>query len=144
MKKLFYIATFLLPLFTIAQTQLRINADIRGRSCSGGLGLCSNTSVSESKTATTIAQKISDTQVAFIFDKASLSLQNQESIAGKVFAKITTNEKINFTQETDVFIDPKTLELLGFNTKYSIIKRGMYPMIIDTYKVLVLFTLSER
>jgi len=136
----------LLSLTSIAQAQKSVNisADIRGRSCAGGLGLCSSSAISEKAISSISAQKISDRTVLFIIDKKSLTIENQKSLAGKELSKVSTTEKSDFKQETDVSFDIKTLLALGFDPKYAVIKTGNYPMIIDSDKVLVTFTLSEK
>jgi hypothetical protein len=133
-----------MSLLASAQTQLKIATDIRGHACAGGFGLCSNTTITEKLSSNVSAQKLSEKIIVFLFDKAGLSLQNQESMAGKAFSSIASNEKIDFIQEADLIIDPKTIISLGFDPKYSIIKKGVYPMTIDSDKVLVTFTLFER
>ena len=144
MKKFLLIVLLYLPFFTIAQTQLKISADIRGHACSGGFGLCSAVSIAEKINSTISAQKISDTTILFIIDKASLSIENQKSIVGKELSKVTSTEKLDFVQEVNIAFDLQTLLKLGFDSKYSIIKTGNYPMIIEKDKVLVTFTLTER
>jgi hypothetical protein len=136
----------LLSYFSIAQIQSKINisADIRGRSCGGGLGLCSANAISEKTNSTVSAQKIGDTTVLFIIDKAGLSVENQKSLVGKELYKVLPTEKIDFKQETNVLFDNKTLVNLGFDPRYATIKTGIYPMIIEKDKILVTFTLSEK
>lgn len=142
MKNILYTATLIvLPLLSIAQTELKINAEIRGRSCNGGLGLCSITSTLEMQKTNqeikTSAIKINDTTVVLAFDKTLLSEQEQKSLFNSTLSKITTNEKIDFIQEDDLTIDIQTLLLLGIDPKYNTLKKGNYPLIIanDTIKV---------
>lgn len=141
MKNILYAATLIaLPLLSIAQTELKINAEIRGRSCNGGLGLCSVSSTLEMQKTNqekTKALKINDTTVVFSFDKMSLSEQEQKSLFNSTLSKITATEKIDFIQEEDLTIDIQTLLLLGIDPKYNTLKKGNYPLIIlnDTIKV---------
>jgi hypothetical protein len=144
MKILLKLTLLLVSYISIAQTQVSVSADIRGRSCGGGLGICSNTAISENKNSGVFAQKLSAKTILFSIDKSFLSKENEKSIAGKEFSKITNSEKINFTQEVDVFFDRQTMVKLGFDPKYYTIKKGIYPIIIDTDKVLITFTLSEK
>jgi hypothetical protein len=142
MKNILYTATLIvLPLLSIAQTELKINAEIRGRSCNGGLGLCSVSSTLEMQKTNqeikTKALKINDTTIVLAFDKALLSEQEQKSLFNSTLSKITTTEKIDFIQEDDLTIDIQTLLLLGIDPKYNTLKKGNYPLIIanDTIKV---------
>lgn len=146
LKLVITITAMLLSVFTFAQTQNKINisADIRGHACGGGFGLCSTSTISEKLNATISAQKISDTTILFVIDKASLSIENQKSIAGKELYKIAPTERLDFVQETNIDFEDLILVKLGFDSKYKTIKPGSYPMIIERDKILVTFTLSEK
>ena len=142
MKNILYTATLIvLPLLSIAQTELKINVEIRGRSCNGGLGLCSVSTTSEMQKANqeikTKAVKINDTTVVLAFNKTLLSEQEQKSLFNSTLNTITTTEKIDFIQEEDLTIDIQTLLLLGIDPKYNTLKKGNYPLVIsnDTIKV---------
>ena len=142
MKNILYTATLIvLPLLSIAQTELKINAEIRGRSCNGGLGLCSVSTTLEmqkiNQEIKTKAVKINDTTVVLAFEKNLLSEQEQKSLFNSTFNKITTTEAIDFIQEEDLTIDSQTLQILGIDSKYNTLKKGKYPLVIsnDTIKV---------
>lgn len=144
LKLIITITAMLLSVITFAQTQLKIAADIRGHACSGGFGLCSNNSISEKANGTIVAQKISEKTVLFLINKQDLSIENQKSLAGKELTKVLPSEKIDFKQETDITFDSKTILNLGFQPKYTTVKMGSYPMIIENDTVLITFTLSEK
>lgn len=142
MKNILYAATLIvLPLLSIAQTELKINAEIRGRSCNGGFGLCSVSTTAEmqkiNQEIKTSALKINDTTVVLVFNKTLLSEQEQKSLLNTTLNKITASQNIEFIQEDDLFIDDETLKILGIASKYNIIKKGNYPLVItnDTIKV---------
>lgn len=139
-------AMVLVSLLSFAQTQQKVNisADMRGRSCGGGLGLCSPASVTEKAGGSVVAQKIGETTVLIILDKANLTIENQKSIAGKELYKVAPSEKIDFVQEVSVTFDAQLLLKLGFDPKYKIVKSGSYPMIIEKDSVLVTLSLSEE
>ena len=149
MKNILYTATLIvLPLLCIAQTELKINAEIRGRSCNGGLGLCSVSTTSElQKTNQEIkakAVKINDTTVVLAFDKTLLSEQEQKSLFNSTFNKITTTETIYFIQEEDLTIDSQTLQLLGIDPKYNTLKKGKYPLAITPDAIKITLQLWEQ
>ena len=149
MKNILYTATLIvLPLLCIAQTELKINAEIRGRSCNGGLGLCSVSTTSElQKTNQEIkakAVKINDTTVVLAFDKTLLSEQEQKSLFNSTFNKITTTETIYFIQEEDITIDSQTLQLLGIDSKYNTLKKGKYPLVITPEVIKITLKLWEQ
>ncbi len=142
MKNILYIAILIvLPILTIAQTELKINADVRGRNCSGGLGLCNVSTTSEIQATNqeykTTAFKLDETTVVLEFNKTLLSEEEQKSLLNTTLKQITATQSIEFIQEEDVFIDTETLKILGFAPKYNTIKKGHYPLVIsnDTIKV---------
>ena len=145
-KLIISMAMVLVSLLSFAQTQQKVNisADLRGRSCSGGYGLCSPASVTEKAGGLVVAQKIGETTVLIILDKANLTIENQKSIAGKELYKVAPSEKIDFVQEASVTFDAQLLLKLGFDPKYKIVKSGSYPMIIEKDSVLVTLSPSEE
>lgn len=136
-----------LPLLSIAQSELKINADIRGRNCSGGLGLCSVSSTSESKTNNqefkTTAYKLDETTLILEFNKTLLSEEEQRSMLNTTLDKITTSQTFVFIQEEDVVIDSETLVLLGIAPKFNTIKKGNYPLEITANTIKVTLKLWE-
>ncbi|HLF51021.1 hypothetical protein [Flavobacterium sp.] len=149
MKYLFHLATFLLPLLCIAQTEAKIiNADIRGHACAGGFGLCSiqvppetdlNKAISTSKL---VATHQADNSFILEIDKHQLTESEQKSLVGKSLALISQKETVFFFQEANLIIDEKTLIYLGINYKFNLLKAGNYPMEITSEKILVTITLS--
>jgi len=149
MKKILYTATLIvLPLLSIAQTELKINAEIRGRSCNGGLGLCRiSTNLEMQKTnqeIKTSALKINDTTVVLVFDNTLLSEQEQKSLLNTTLSKITASQTIDFVQEDDVTIDPQSLLLLGIEPKYNTIKKGKYPLLVTNETIKITLKLWEQ
>jgi len=149
MKKLLHTAALLaLPLLSIAQTELKINADIRGRNCSGGLGLCSVTTTTEIQKTNqdykTIAFKLDETTLVLEFNKMLLSEAEQKSLLNTTLTKLNSSQTIEFIQEEDVVIDAPTLQLLGIASKYNTIKKGNYPMVISDITIKVTFKLWEQ
>ncbi|QOW10683.1 hypothetical protein Q73A0000_10005 [Kaistella flava (ex Peng et al. 2021)] len=143
MKNICYLV-LLLPAFAFSQESINISADLRGRSCSGGSGICSVGNSSDSKFATEVlVKKIGKSEVAFIIKKPNLNSETQRSIAGKEFAKISANEIPQFHQEKDLFLDKETLEKLEMDPKFLVIKEGFYPLQFDDQNITISFTLTE-
>ena len=146
MKNLLFIL-FLLPAFYLSQ--LRVQADIRGRSCGGGLGICSSTSfIEKNKTAKSeeskfILTKVDENHLVFQTSLSDLSIAEQNSMIGKSFASVSSNEIPYFTQEVDLSLDYKTLSSLKIASKFNKIKSGKYPVTINKDQVFVRFTISE-
>jgi len=137
----------MLPLLSIAQTELKINAEIRGRSCNGGLGLCSVSTTSEIQKTNqeykTTAFKLDETTVVLEFHKTLLSEEEQKSLLNTTLSKITASQTIDFVQEEDVTIDPQTLLLLGIEPKYNTIKKGKYPLLVSNETIKITLKLWE-
>ncbi|KMQ70101.1 MULTISPECIES: hypothetical protein [Chryseobacterium] len=133
-----------LSLFLFSQ-EARISADIRGRDCHGGLGLCdvSGEPPSVNKDAVTV-RKISGQSIAFVFDNRTLSTSSQRNIAGKEFDKISPTEKLQFSQEKDIILEDSLLDQLQIDRKYGRIKEGNYPLLFEKEEAVVIFTLSEK
>lgn len=149
MKYLFHLATFLLPLLAIAQTEAKIiNADIRGHACAGGFGLCSlqvpPETVLNKTTGTSKIVVIRQSGNSFVLeiDKQQLTESEQKSLVGKSLALISQKEIVIFVQEADLIIDEKTLMYLGIDYKYNFLKAGHYAMEITSEKILVTIILS--
>jgi len=151
MKHLIYIATFLLPLLTIAQTEAKIiETDIRGRSCAGGLGLCSIQAPSETTsgktgiTPKTTVKSLPPDSFVLEMDRKQLSENEQKSTTGKLLTLVPEKDSLSFVQETDLVMDEKTLIYLGIDTKHNLLKAGNYPMVMTSEKILITFTLSHN
>ncbi len=145
MKTKFLIVALIISLSTFSQTQNRvnINVDIRGHACAGGFGLCSSGAISEKAISNISAQKIDSNTILFVIYKSSLTIENQKSIVGKEFSLLNATDKFDFIQMTSLHINKLTLTKLGFDTKYSTIANGTYPMKIEKDRILVTFKLTE-
>lgn len=149
MKHILYLATLLLPLFAMAQTESKIiETDIRGRSCSGGLGLCNIQAPSESgktlsTSKTTIRILTLDTFILEI-DKKQLTESEEKSITDKSLKSISQSEAMTFIQEADLVIDNDTLVYLGLDSKFNLIKAGNYPMTVTPEKITISFSLTHN
>lgn len=141
MKTLIYTATFLLPLFSFAQTQqkttIAVNANYHNRSCVGGTGFCSDSdAVTESKTNNAIVEKTAHNQLTLTFDLKELS--NRE-------AELLTLEKVFSVDGTsNLSIDRTLLSKLNIDIQFSEIPVGFYPVVIENSKAHITFTLSKK
>lgn len=146
MKNKYLLATFMLPLLSFAQTEAKqLEVDIRGRSCSGGLGLCTVTPSQTNKTSMKNFNVIkqSETTMLLQIEPSKLSIEEQTLFFGKEYSKIAPNEVLEFIQDEDFLFEENTLLYLGFNTKYPWLKKGKYPLEITKDKVTVTLTLSQ-
>lgn len=146
MKKNYLWATLLLPVLSLAQTEAKvIELDIRGRSCIGGLGICSELSSETNKTTMKNfnVAKQSFNSLLIQIEISKLSAEEQKLFFGKEYAKITPNEALEFIQDEDFKFDMNTLLYLEMDTKYSILKKGKYPVQFSKDTVKVTLTLSE-
>ncbi|ESU29164.1 hypothetical protein FLJC2902T_12060 [Flavobacterium limnosediminis JC2902] len=146
MKKNYLWATLLLPALSFAQTEAKeLELDIRGRSCIGGLGICTALSSETNKTSMKNfnVSKQSYNTLLIQIEINKLSLDEQLLFFGKEYAKITPEEILEFIQDEDFIFDKDTLLYLGVDTKYDLLKKGNYPLKFSKDKVAVTLTLSE-
>lgn len=143
MKNIYYLA-FFLPAFAFSQENVKISADLRGRDCNGGGGICSVATRSLSgKSTDVLVEKTGEHSIVFIISKSNLSSDAQKSVAGSEFSKISLNEIPKFHQEKDLLLEENLLQKLAINPKFAAIKEGYYPMQIDDKNVTIHFTLVE-
>lgn len=146
MKYKYLIAAGVLPLLSYAQTEAKqLEVDIRGRSCLGGLGLCTaapETNKTTMKKFNVI--KYDKNTMLLQIEPSKLTVEEQLLFFGKEYAKISPNETLEFIQDEDFIFDENTLLYLGFDTKYSLLKKGHYPLEITKDKVTVTLSLSEE
>lgn len=140
------LAAALLPMFSIAQTEAKIlELDIRGRSCIGGLGICSELSSETNKTSMKNfnVTKQSSNSLLIQIEISKLSPEEQKLFFGKEYAKIAPDETLEFIQDEDFKFEMNTLLYLEMDTRYSILKKGKYPVQISKETVKVTLTLSQ-
>jgi hypothetical protein len=137
-----------LPLLSIAQTELKVSTDSRGRSCAGGLGLCRiSTSLEMQKNnqeSKTTALKLNDSTIQLVFAKSLLSEQELISLCNKTLDKILLTDSIYFIQEDDFIIDSQLLQMLNIDSKLNIVKKGSYPIELFDDNIKVTLPLSKQ
>lgn len=146
MKKNYLWVTVLLPVLSFAQTEAKVlELDIRGRSCIGGLGICSEPSSETNKTTMKNfnVAKQSFNSLLIQIEISKLTAEEQKLFFGKEYAKITPNETLEFIQDEDFKFEINTLLYLEMDTRYSILKKGKYPVQISKDTVKVALTLSQ-
>ncbi|KGO89159.1 hypothetical protein [Flavobacterium suncheonense] len=87
--------------------------------------------------------KLSETSLAIQLYTDRLSEQEQKGFFGKTYSEITCNEKIEFIQEEDFVFEPDLLLSLGIDTRYSILKKGKYPLHFLGNLIIVVLELSR-
>ena len=137
--------TLLLPALSFAQTETKqLEVDIRSRNCLGGLDLCTTAPETNKTTMKNFnVIKYDKNTMLLQIEPSKLTVEEQLLFFGKEYAKISPNETLEFIQDEDFIFDENTLLYLGFDTKYSLLKKGHYPLEITKDKVTVTLSLSE-
>lgn len=119
----------------------KLEIDIRGKDCNGGLSFCTIEANTENKIVTSkfSLQKISETEIQFVIKINELTKEEQKILFDKEFYEISNDDKFNFTQNYDFQLNPDCIKILQLNSKYSIIKKGIYPInLIDERAIIIL------
>ncbi len=132
--------TLLLSILSLAQTEDKIlQADIRGRDCRGGSGLCSITTSSLGNLTSTRVKINGQSQNTIVleFEKNQLSIEQQKTHFGKEFIKSPMSEDLYFMQDENFIINESTLIELGIDRKHNLLSKGKYSAEIlkDTIQV---------
>lgn len=144
------ITTILFILFsTITNAQNsenKLEIDIRGRECKGGVGLCT---IESSTNTNPISEKfyllkISETELQLTIKTEALTIEDQKFLFGKEIKTITEIEKFYFNQDYDFELNPDTIKLLNLSSKNPTIKNGLYPIkLIDNRAIIILKLFSK-
>lgn len=128
----------------VAQTK-PVEADIRGRACTGGIGICSiiggRSNNPDMKTFN--ITKHSSRTFTMEIDINTLSIEDQKICFGKEYSKIASTEVIEFIQDQDFIFDINTLLYLELDPAYPVLKRGAYPLEIVDGKARVTLSLTK-
>ena len=141
MKNLIYLAIVLLPLITFAQNQpkttINVSANYHNRSCVGGLGLCSETdTVAESKNGNASLQKKNESEIVLSFDTKTIS-KNE-------LATLKSENRFLISGEKNISLDSNLVSKLKINARFSEIKSGAYPFVIQENSIQITFTLTSK
>lgn len=143
------IAAFIVSFFASAQSQGKTaQVNFSGRNCISRGGVCDMTIDSTSTNKTNMkaikTYKQSENSIVIEVDALNLSIEDQNKIFGKEYAKITKDEKLFFVQENDFEFSIETLLYLDLNYFYKYLKKGNYPLEVKEDKIFVTLTLSRK
>lgn len=140
MKKILFITGVLCLFAASSVAQKRLEQDIRGRSCSGGLGRC----IKDIGTGLTFdVTKLSSTTFFMEIELAKLSTEEQLICFGKEYAKIQPGEVLQFAQNDPYVFDKDTLLYMDLDPGFAALEVGKYPMEIINGKVRITLSLSK-
>jgi hypothetical protein len=135
-------AFLLLSAISFAQTEAKIlYSDIRGRSCSGGLGICSS-SAENFKNFTLISQD--NKTIVLEIDIKTLNQEEQMLLFNTDLYKNQSEEKLFFTQNTDFVFNATQIKNLGLNASNNILKKGTYESKKIGQKVQIILNLVAK
>lgn len=147
MKNISITLILLISSFLTAQSnETKLNADIRGRDCKGGLSLCTveinskGTSISSKFTLV----KLSETELQLVIPLNELSLEEQKYIFKKNIEDFSKNEVFIFTQDYDYELSSNCSTALDLNYKNAIIKSGNYPIKFEKDTAFVVLKMSTK
>lgn len=141
------ITTLLLSMLSFSQTEEKnLQADIRGRDCHGGSGLCSIMPI-ETRVASHSYIKVSKLSIDTILlelNLIDLSVDEQVTHFGMKVTEISSSKAFEFIQDYDFVLDKKALLNLDIDSKYCLLKKGKYPIEISNNTVSIILKLSEK
>lgn len=144
------ITTIILILFCAVinaqNTENKLEIDIRGRECKGGVGLCTIETKTEKSTNTDkfYLLKISETELQLTIKTDTLTIEDQKFLFGKEIKTISEIEKFYFNQDYDFELNPETIKLLNLGFKKPTIKSGIYPIKLLEGKAIIILKLFEK
>jgi hypothetical protein len=127
-------------------TENKLDIDIRGRECKGGVGLCTIETSRNKNTSTEkfYLLKISETELQLTIKTDILTIEDQKFLFGKEIKTISEIEKFYFNQDYDFELNPETIKLLNLISKNPTIKSGLYPIkLIDNRAIIILKLFSK-
>lgn len=127
---------------TYAQSGIATYATFgRYSDCSTGRGACS---FSLSKTETGIySRKTDNNTITLEISNSRLKEEEQNKIAGRLFATIKEGEKLVFVQQETITLDSTSIENLNLDRRFNRIIPGNYAMQITKDKTLIVFQLKN-
>ncbi len=125
-----------------------LEADLRGKQCRGGSGICSTVSDSLNRNQNTgmknfRAIRTSPRSLTLELDATALSKDEQVKFFGKEYSNISSNEQLTFVQEEDYEFTLEILLYLDLDIKYRYLRKGEYPVKIISDTALVFLTLTD-
>lgn len=127
-------------------TENKLEIDIRGRECKGGVGLCTIETNTEktSNTEKFYLLKISETELQLTIKTDALTVEEQKFLFGKEIKTISEIEKFYFNQDYDFELNIETIKLLHINLEKPTIKKGIYPIKLSDNKAIIILKLFNK
>ena len=127
-------------------TENKLEIDIRGRECKGGVGLCTIETSTNKNTSTEkfYLLKISETELQLTIKTDVLTIEDQKFLFGKEIKTISELEKFYFNQDYDFELNPETIILLNLTTKNPTIKRGIYPIKLVEGRAIIILKIFSK
>ncbi|WP_329807073.1 hypothetical protein [Flavobacterium facile] len=144
------ITTIILILFCAVlnaqNIESKLEIDIRGRECKGGVGLCTIETSTNKNTNTEkfYLLKISETELQLTIKTDALTIEDQKFLFGKEIKAISDIEKFYFNQDYDFELNNVTINLLKLTTKNPTIKSGLYPIKLVDNRAIILLKLFSK
>lgn len=114
-----------------------------GKGCLGGSPTCVDTKFNSNNKERTTYLKSGENQIQLKVPTDSLSEMEQESIAGKPFARMDLKSTLVFFQELDLILDSQLLVEHNLNPEYNTVKSGRYPMEVVGNEIVISLTLTK-
>lgn len=144
------ITTIILILFcailNAQNIESKLEIDIRGRECKGGVGLCTIETSTNKNTNTEkfYLLKISETELQLTIKTDALTIEDQKFLFGKEIKTISDIEKFYFNQDYDFELSDETINLLKLTSKNPTIKSGLYPIKLVDNRAIILLKLFSK
>jgi hypothetical protein len=87
-------------------------------------------------------RKQTDTSMIIEIVTTKLTIEEQIQFFGKEYSKLNPKEELLFIQDSDFIFDFNTLLYFELDTRFSLLKKGFYPLEIVNDTVQVHITLS--
>lgn len=144
------ITTIILILFcailNAQNIESKLEIDIRGRECKGGVGLCTIETSTNKNTNTEkfYLLKISETELQLTIKTDALTIEDQKFLFGKEIKTISDIEKFYFNQDYDFELSDETINLLKLTINNPTIKSGLYPIKLVDNRAIILLKLFSK
>jgi hypothetical protein len=144
------ITTIILILFCAVlnaqNIESKLEIDIRGRECKGGVGLCTIETSTNKNTNTEkfYLLKISETELQLTIKTDALTIEDQKFLFGKEIKTISDIEKFYFNQDYDFELSDETINLLKLTINNPTIKSGLYPIKLVDNRAIILLKLFSK
>lgn len=144
------ITTIILILFcailNAQNIESKLEIDIRGRECKGGVGLCTIETSTNKNTNTEkfYLLKISETVLQLTIKTDALTIEDQKFLFGKEIKTISDIEKFYFNQDYDFELSDETINLLKLTINNPTIKSGLYPIKLVDNRAIILLKLFSK